>query len=189
MKVSRPCCQAAYFWARNFFHRYSLSISLFPFNPFSHCSLVLCTRVAQVLCFVVPMQSSFSVRDMDSASEPPSSNMAATTSAKQKFRKCLRCPSRMPSFDFDNHTLCTKCRNQVCDLEIVCDECRDWPLQKRNVFVSYNRGLKARREYKKRKTRLAGAASSDQSLFRQNTYLQNKYHMLTCQGGTGCYRF
>ena len=27
------------------------------------------------------------------------------------------------------------------------------------------------------------------SLFRQNTYLQNKKHMLTCQGGTGCYRF
>ena len=27
------------------------------------------------------------------------------------------------------------------------------------------------------------------SLFRQNTYLQNKKHTLTCQGGTGCYRF
>ena len=26
------------------------------------------------------------------------------------------------------------------------------------------------------------------SLFRQNTYLQNKKHTLTCQGGTGCYR-
>ena len=26
-------------------------------------------------------------------------------------------------------------------------------------------------------------------LFRQNTYLQNKKHTLTCQGGTGCYRF
>ena len=26
-------------------------------------------------------------------------------------------------------------------------------------------------------------------LFRQNTYLQNKKHMLTCQGGTGYYRF
>ena len=25
-------------------------------------------------------------------------------------------------------------------------------------------------------------------LFRQNTYLRNKKHMLTCQGGTGCYR-
>ena len=28
-----------------------------------------------------------------------------------------------------------------------------------------------------------------QGLFRQNTYLQNKKHTLTCQGGTGCYRF
>ena len=26
------------------------------------------------------------------------------------------------------------------------------------------------------------------SLFRQDTYLRNKKHMLTCQGGTGCYR-
>ena len=26
-------------------------------------------------------------------------------------------------------------------------------------------------------------------LFRQNTYLQNKKHTLTCQSGTGCYRF
>ena len=29
----------------------------------------------------------------------------------------------------------------------------------------------------------------DYRLFRQNTYLQNKKHTLTCQGGTGCYRF
>ena len=26
------------------------------------------------------------------------------------------------------------------------------------------------------------------NLFRQDTYLRNKKHMLTCQGGTGCYR-
>ena len=105
---------------------------------------------------------------MDSASEPPSPNMAAATSAKRKFRTCSHCPSRMPSFDFDNHTLCTKCRNQVCDLEIVCDECHDWPLQKRKVFVSYNKSLKARREYKKRKASLAGAAS-DQSVYDTDT--------------------
>ena len=36
------------------------------------------------------------------------------------------------------------------------------------------------------KSSLAGA---NLLLFRQNTYLQNKKHMLTCQGGTGCYRF
>ena len=131
------------------------SIFLF-YIPFSHLTFIpLLFSVVHACCpsavFVVLMQSTFSVRNMDSTSEPPSPNMAAATSAKRKFRKCSLCPSRMPSFDFDNHTLCTKCRNQVCDLEIVCDECRDWPLQKRKVLVSYNKSLKARREYKKRK--------------------------------------
>ena len=32
-------------------------------------------------------------------------------------------------------------------------------------------------------------AGVNRPLFRQNTYLQNKKHTLTCQGGTGCYRF
>ena len=141
--------------------------------PFSHLTFIpLLLSVVPACCpsavFVVLMQSSFSVRNMDSASEPPSPNMAAAAPAKRKFRKCLHCPSRMPSFDFDNHTLCTKCRNQVCDLEIVCDECRDWPLPKRKVFVSYNKSLKARREYKKRKASLAGAAS-DQSVYDTDT--------------------
>ena len=105
---------------------------------------------------------------MDSASEPLSP-MAAAASTKRKFRTCLRCPIRMPSFDFDNHTLCIKCRDQVCDLDVHCDECRDWPLSKR-VFVNYNRGLKARRDSKKRKARLAGAAhSSDQSVYDTDT--------------------
>ena len=114
------------------------------------------------------MQSSFSIREMDSASEPPSP-MAAAASTKRKFRTCLRCPIRMPSFDFDNHTPCIKCRDQVCDLDVHCDECRDWPLSKR-VFVNYNRGLKARRDSKKRKARLAGAAhSSDQSVYDTDT--------------------
>ena len=76
----------------------------------------------------------------------------------------------MPSYDFDNHTLCITCRGQVCDLEIFCDECRDWPLSKRKMFVNYNRGLKTRREYKKRKARLASAVrSSDQSVYDTDT--------------------
>ena len=109
------------------------------------------------------MQSTFTVRNMDSTPEPPSPNMAAAAPAKRKFRKCTHCPSRMPSFAFDNHTLCTKCRNQVCDMVLVCDECRDWPPQKRRVFVNYNNSLRTRREYKRRQARLAGAAS-DQSV-------------------------
>ena len=107
---------------------------------------------------------------MDSASEPPSP-MAAAASNKRKFRTCLRCPSRMPSIDFDSHTLCIKCRNQVCDLDIHRDECRDWPVSKRKVFVKYNCGLKARRDSKKkRRARLSGAAhSSDQSVYDTDT--------------------
>ena len=116
------------------------------------------------------MQSSFSIHEMDSASEPPSP-MAAAASNKRKFRTCLRCPSRMPSFDFDSHTLCINCRNQVCDLDIHCDECRDWPVSKRKVFVNYNRGLKARRDSKsRRKARLSGTTrSSDQSAYDTDT--------------------
>ena len=79
---------------------------------------------------------------MDSASEPPSP-MAAAASDKRKFRTCLRCTGHMPSIDFDTHTLCIGCRNQVCDLNVHCDECRDWPDTKRAAFVKYNRTLKA----------------------------------------------
>ena len=52
--------------------------------------------------------------------------------------------------------------------KLVCDECRDWPLPKRKVFVNYNNSLRARREYKQRKARLAGAAS-DQSVYDTDT--------------------
>ena len=123
-----------------------------------------------MLRFVVLMQSSFTIHEMDSASEPPSP-MAAAESNKRKFRTCLRCPSRMPSIDFDSHTLCIKCRDQVCDLDVHCDECRDWPVSKRKVFVKYNRGLKARRDSKRKlKARLSGTAqSSDQSVYDTDT--------------------
>ena len=48
-------------------------------------------------------------------------------------------------------------------MELVCDECRNWPPQKRRVFVNYNKSLRLKREYKQRQARLAGAAS-DQSV-------------------------
>ena len=167
---SSPSLLRRFVWARSFFPSIPYIYSPFPFNPFSICSLVLCTYLAQVLCFVVLMQNSFTIHEMDSASEPPSP-MAAAASDKRKFRTCLHCPSRMPSIDFDSHTLCIKCRNQVCDLDILCDECHDWPVSKRKVFVKYNRGLKARRDSKrKRKARLSGAAqSSDQSVYDTDT--------------------
>ena len=113
------------------------------------------------------MQSAFTIRNMDSTPEPPSPNMAAAAPAKRKFRKCTNCTSRMPSFYYDNHTLCTRCRNQVCDMQLVCEECRDWPIAKRKIFVNYNNKLRSKREYK-RQARLAGAAS-DQSVYETDT--------------------
>ena len=106
------------------------------------------------------MQSSFNVRDMESTSEP-TSPMASAASDKRKFRTCSNCTSRMPSIDFDAHTLCIGCRHQVCDLTVYCDECRNWSDTYRSAFMKYNRTLKAKRDYKgRRKARLSGAAQS-----------------------------
>ena len=109
------------------------------------------------------MQSAFTIRNMNSTTEPPSSNMAATDPKQRNLRKCTNCTSRMPSFLYDNHTLCTKCRNQVCNMNLVCDECHDWPITKRKTFVHYNNKLRIKRESKRRQTRLASTAS-DQSV-------------------------
>ena len=117
------------------------------------------------------MQSSFTVYEMDSTSEPPLSPMAAAASDKRKFRVCASCTNRMPSLAFDAHTLCIACRHQVCDLPVFCDECRDWTDTYRAAFVQYNRTLKAKRDYKsRRKARLGAAQSpSDQSVYDTDT--------------------
>ena len=113
------------------------------------------------------MQSAFIIRNMDSTPEPQSPNMAATT--KRRYRKCTHCTSLMPSITYDNHTICTKCRKQVCDITLVCAECRDWPLSKRQVFVDYNNSLRVKRESKQRQLRLAADYASDQSVYETDT--------------------
>ena len=147
----------------------SVFASIFPFIIlFSHLTFIqLLLSVVQAFCTSavllglckVPLQCVIWILPLSRRLQ----NMAAAAPAKRKFRKCTNCTSRMPSFSYDSHTLCTKCRNQVCDMEIVCDECRDWPLQKRRVFVNYNNSLRIKREYKQHQARLAGAAS-DQSV-------------------------
>ena len=74
---------------------------------------------------------------MDSTNKPPSP-MAAAASDKRKFRNCTNCTNRMPSIDFDAHTLCIGCRRKVCDMSVHCDECRDWTDSYRAAFVKYN---------------------------------------------------
>ena len=134
------------------------------------------------------MQSSFTFHEMDSSSEPPSP-MAAAASDKQKFRTCSHCTSRMPSLDFDSHTLCIGCRHQVCDLTVHCDECRDWSDTKHSAFVKYNRNLKAKRDYKgRRKARLLGAAQSpsDQSVYDTDTEVPSLDDTIAFSSGSKC---
>ena len=113
------------------------------------------------------MQSAFIIRNMDSTPEPQSPNMAAAT--KRRYRKCTHCTSRMSSIMYDNHTLCTKCRKQVCDMTLVCAECHDWPISKCQVFVDYSNSLRVKRESKQRQLRLAAAYASDQSVYETDT--------------------
>ena len=53
-------------------------------------------------------------------------------------------------------------------MEVVCEECRDWPLPKRKVFVNYNNRLRMKREYKQRQARLPGT-TSDQAVYETDT--------------------
>ena len=116
------------------------------------------------------MQSCFRVSEMESTSKPLSP-MAAAASDKRKFRNCTNCTNRMPSIDFDAHTLCIGCRRKVCDMSVHCDECRDWSDSYRSAFVKYNRTLKAKRDSKgRRKARLSAVQSqSDQSVYDTDT--------------------
>ena len=125
------------------------------------------------------MQSFFRVSEMESTDKPPTP-MAAVSEGK-KFRNCANCTNRMPSIVFDAHTLCIGCRDQVCDMSVHCDECRDWADSFRLAcdwsdsfrlaFVKYNRTLKAKRDSKVwRKARQSAAQSqSDQSVYDTDT--------------------
>ena len=151
-----------YFYIDIPFHYHLFAFNLYPI------ALKFSANVLHKFCVVLFMQSAFTIRNMDSTPEPPSPNMAAAAPNKRKLRKCTNCTSRMPSFFYDNHTLCTKCRNQVCDMQLVCEECRDWPVTKRKIFVNYNHKLRIKRESKQRQARLASAAS-DQSVYDTDT--------------------
>ena len=46
---------------------------------------------------------------------------------------------------YDKHTLCEKCRNQVCGNDSFCDECRSWPNDFRRMYVKHQRTLHQKR--------------------------------------------
>ena len=57
------------------------------------------------------------------------------------MRTCLTCTNRLSDLCYDTHTLCEKCRNQVCGNDSFCDECRSWTKDFRRMYVKHQRSF------------------------------------------------
>ena len=94
-------------------------------------------------------------------STPPSEDPPAEATA---LRYCLTCPMRLPALKFDAHTLCNKCRGQVCSDSNKCDECVLWGEDFFSVYAKHTAALATRRRYKakikKSKSEEAGPSGS-----------------------------
>ena len=65
--------------------------------------------------------------------------------SKVQVRTCLTCTNRLSDLCYDKHTLCEKCRNQVCGYDSFCDECRSWSTDFRRMYVKHQRTLHQKR--------------------------------------------
>ena len=59
---------------------------------------------------------------------PPSCNGAPALGAQPGYLSC-----------YDTHTLCEKCRGQVCDYDSFCDECNSWTKDFRRMYMKHQR--------------------------------------------------
>ena len=134
---------------------------------------------------------------------PPSPGSSSDTATDR--RSFLTCHRWMSKKTFDRRTVCVGCHGSDCDIDHRCEECTEWPEEELLLYVKHSRSLKSKCSKPKAQAptpppptapSVPSSHSAPRSdfeskldLFRQNTYLQNKKHTLTCQGGTGCYRF
>ena len=66
-------------------------------------------------------------------------------SNKVQVRSCLTCTTRLSELCYDTHTLCEKCRGQVCGYDSFCDECRSWTKDFRRLYLKHQRTLHQKR--------------------------------------------
>ena len=78
----------------------------------------------------------------DSVPKPPPVDQPAT------LRYCDKCSLRLPGLKFDAHTLCSKCRGQVCCESQKCDECVLWDEEFFATYVKHHESLATKRRYK-----------------------------------------
>ena len=56
-------------------------------------------------------------------------------------RSCIKCHQRMSSLKYDQHTICTQCRDVLCNLTNRCAECRDWSNDIMNDYLKHKKSL------------------------------------------------
>ena len=71
-------------------------------------------------------------------------------SIKLQWRTCLTCTTRLSELCYDTHTLCEKCRGQVCGYDSFCDECRLWTKDFRRMYMKHQRTLCQKRVSKEK---------------------------------------
>ena len=83
------------------------------------------------------------------ATQPTHAVLAAMAdpgkSTKVQVRSCLTCTTRLSELCYDTHTLCEKCRGQVCGYDSFCDECRSWTKDFRRMYLKHQRTLHQKR--------------------------------------------
>ena len=70
--------------------------------------------------------------------------------SKVQVRSFLKCTNRLSELCYDKHTLCEKCRKQVCSYSSFCDECRSWSTDFRKIYVKHQRTLHQKRVSKEK---------------------------------------
>ena len=89
----------------------------------------------------------------------PTTTTTTTHSGQEagSHRSCPRCRKRMSTLKYDSHTICFKCREDKCDLNNRCKECRDWSEDKMEDYLKHRRSLESK---SKPKTDTVGSLAS-----------------------------
>ena len=68
------------------------------------------------------------------------------------IRICVQqeCTNRLPNFNYDHHTKCSKCIGQSCDVDHRCEECLSWSEEFMSFYLKHRKKLAQDRDRKAR---------------------------------------
>ena len=101
---------------------------------------------------------------MDMASSTPSTTASSAASPTpmdhSALRSCTHCQCGMSILKYQQHAICSQCRDVVCSLITRCDECRSWS---NDTMTDYVRHKKSQATKSKKKP-VTSASSSSSSM-------------------------